>query len=189
MKLIYYKGHTKNGKYNKNQDFIGKYQRDFTFSPKIWNHPTVSAVILGGAFCKKHSLEVEFLQKQFSVNVRVFDECKSNLPDRQPSIGDVLWPLIHHQLLHSQPKLTSNGRYGGGSGVCEYTFGPVTFECGPKASQKHALEPKATQKHAPGASRRLPKSTQGCLGPKMPPKWAQDGEAAVPGYPFTCKKL
>ena len=52
-----------------------------------------------------------------------------------------------------------NGRYGGGSGVCEYTFGPVTFECGPKASQKHALEPKATQKHAPGPPRRLPKST------------------------------
>ena len=52
-----------------------------------------------------------------------------------------------------------NGRYGGGSGVCEYTFGPVTSECGLKASEKHALEPKAIQKHAPGPRRRLPKST------------------------------
>ena len=71
MKWIYYKGKMKNGKYHKNQDLIGKYQGDFTFSPKTWNHPTVSAVILGGAVCKKHSLEVEFWQKQFSVNVRV----------------------------------------------------------------------------------------------------------------------
>ena len=56
----------------KNRDLIDKYKGNCIFSPKTWNHPTVIAVILGWAVCSKHSLKIEFGQKLFFVNVRVF---------------------------------------------------------------------------------------------------------------------
>jgi hypothetical protein len=76
-----------NGGYLEKSRFDRWKQGKSTFSPKTWNHPMVIAVILGGAVCSKHTLKVYVFQKMLSVNVRVFCECKSNLPDRQPSIG------------------------------------------------------------------------------------------------------
>ena len=74
-----------------------------TCSPKTWNHPMVIAVIFGGAVCSKHTLKVDVSKKVISVNVRVFCECKSNLPDRRPSINwDVPGHLVHHQSTWSQ---------------------------------------------------------------------------------------
>ena len=71
------------------------------------------------------------------------------------------------------PKTTNNlptninGRYGGGSGVCEYTFGPVTFECGPKLPRSTRLSPKplkSTPRDHPEGSQSQPRgaSVQRC---------------------------
>ena len=48
--------------------------------------------------------------------------------------------------------------------------GPVTSECGPKASENRSFDSKATQKHALRAPRRLPHPTQRLLGPKSSPR-------------------
>ena len=76
-----------NGGYLEKSRFYRWKQGKSTSSPKTWNHPMVIEVILGGTVCSKHTLKVCIFQKTFSVNVRVFCECKSNLPDRPPSIG------------------------------------------------------------------------------------------------------
>ena len=52
---------------------------------------------------------------------------------------------------------TSNGSYGGGSWVCAYSFGPMTFECGPNAPQKHVPGNRNHPKARPGTTQKAPK--------------------------------
>ena len=63
-----------------------------------------------------------------------------------------------------------NGRYGGGSGVCVYSFGPVTFECGPNASQKHVRGAQNHPKARPGTTQKAPKVNLGVPRSKKAPK-------------------
>ena len=65
---------------------------------------------------------------------------------------------------------TSNGRYGGGSGVCEYSFGPMTFECGPSASQKHLRGAQNITNARPGTTQNALKVNLGVPRSKMAPK-------------------
>ena len=78
---------------------------------------------------------------------------------------------------------TSNGRYGGGSGVCEYSFGPVTFECGPNASQKQVRGAQNHPKARPETTQKAPKVNS------VVPRSKEAGSAAFRAPHYTQKAL
>ena len=85
---------------------------------------------------------------------------------------------------------TSYGRYGGGSGICESNFGPVTFEFGTNASQKHMRGVQNHPKARPGTTQKAPKVNLGVPRSKeAPQKWAQYGSAAFRGTPIHIKSF
>ena len=79
--------------------------------------------------------------------------------------------------------ITSNGRYGGGSGVCEYSFGPVTFECGPNASQKQVRGAQNHPKARPETTQKAPKVNS------VVPRSKEAGSAAFRAPHYTQKAL
>ena len=99
MKWIYYKGKSKIGGIPKNLNLIGKNPGEFTFPPNSWNHPMVTAVILGWAVCLKHTLKVEFCQNPCSVNVRVFVDVRASDPQNLKVLHPKWrhWPPLPNQ--------------------------------------------------------------------------------------------
>ena len=76
-----------------------------------------------------------------------------------------------------------------GSGVCEHSFGQVTFECGHNASQKQMHGDQNHPKARPETTQKAPKVNLGVPRSKEAPKVGSTRFNSFSGYPFTRKKL
>ena len=119
-------------------------------------------------------------------------------------ISYVFWYILVYLLYSNPPRANpafrgfrspdinisaSNGRYGGGSAVCEYSFGPVTFEWGPNASQKQLRGAQNHPKARPGTIQKAAKVNPVVPRSKKAPKVGPTRFSCFSGHPITRKKL